>query len=113
MCNKQKIKQTDFKNFCGPGFISLATIGGILMVVPWLAIQANLRLGRRRLWPFVLDWISYGELQLLCMAIKGAGVQRWKGCDEEVPFTDTDETGNAIGQTSMHSSPVTRLLDPE
>lgn len=91
LCNLQKIKQTAFENFRRPGFIALATVGAFLIIVPWVVIRLILWAGQRRGWLFVLEWISYGELQLLRMANEGAGVHGWQGCDEEVPFVDAGE----------------------
>lgn len=130
VCDMQKIKQTDFKNFRRPGFIALAAIGGFLIVVPWVIIKLVIGLGKRRQWLFVLEWISYSEQQLLRMANEGAGVQGWQGCDEDVPFIDADEIAHvdlgdvkhpqmghlstemdrAAGRESTNYSSTTRLL---
>lgn len=91
VCNMQKIKHTEFENFRRPGFIMLATVGGFLIVVPWTLLRVVIWLGRKRKWPFVAEWIAYGDLQLLRMANEGAGVHGWRGCDREVPFIFADE----------------------
>lgn len=130
VCNLQKIKHSEFENFRRPGLISLATIGGFLVLAPWLAIRLTIWLGRRKGWKFVLEWISYGELQLLRMANEGAGVQGWQGCDEEVPFVDAEEIAHidlnnlkhprmihapstemgAADQASIYAASTTRLI---
>ncbi|KAH6982631.1 hypothetical protein EDB80DRAFT_251000 [Ilyonectria destructans] len=86
ICSSQKIHNTEFKNFHRLGFITLAVIGGLLILLPTLVTK--LLMSRLRHRDDSLAWATYGQLQLQRMATSGAGVQGWKGCDHDVPFLD-------------------------
>lgn len=91
ICHSQKIKSGGFKNFHRAGFIALASVGGLMIMVPWLLIKCAVFWGRRRKKAFALEWISYGQLQLLRMANEGAGVEGWQKCDSEIPYLPLDQ----------------------
>ncbi|KAF7549126.1 hypothetical protein G7Z17_g6619 [Cylindrodendrum hubeiense] len=86
ICRSQKIQNNQFKNFYRAGFISLALIGGLMIIAPWLIIKCVVFWGRGKS-PFVLEWISYGHLQLLRMANEEVEVRGWTKCNSEVPFS--------------------------
>jgi hypothetical protein len=115
LCGSQMIKHTEFENFRRSGFISLAALGGFLVLTPWVINKVLVRSGRRWQWPFVLEWISYGHMQLLRMANEGAGVEGWKGCDEKIPSIEANRIayidlgiGVGVGMTG-HSPPHPRM----
>lgn len=109
LCGSQMIKHTEFENFRRSGFISLAVIGGILIIAPWVIIKIVVRCGRRQ-WPSILEWNLYGHMQLLRMAIQGIKIEGWKDCDKKVPFLGADKTahvdlGTRAGAGSTGHSP--------
>ncbi|KAH7144499.1 hypothetical protein B0J13DRAFT_502588 [Dactylonectria estremocensis] len=87
ICHWQKIKDNEFKNFYRAGFVSLAVIGGLMIIAPWFLIKLVVFWGRRKKNAFVLEWISYGNLQLLRMANEEAGVGGWDKYDDEIPLS--------------------------
>lgn len=97
LCGSQLIKHTEFENFRRSGFISLAVLGGFLIFFPWVFLKVITHWGRRRHWESILEWISYGEMQLLRMANEGAGVEDWEGFDEEVPLNRGSEIARVVG----------------
>ncbi|KPM41871.1 hypothetical protein AK830_g4727 [Neonectria ditissima] len=84
ICSTQKIHDTQFKNFHRTGFVVLAAVGGLLIVVP--ALVTSFMGWRWKQREDMLAWTSYGQLQLQRMAAEGAGVNGWQGFDDEVPF---------------------------
>lgn len=88
VCGAQKIHDGEYKNFHRGGFVALAVIGATLIVLPLVLIWGVMFWGRHWDRRFVLEWASYGNLQLLRMAHEGAGVDGWKGAGREVPWAE-------------------------
>ncbi|KAK7417864.1 hypothetical protein QQX98_004339 [Neonectria punicea] len=86
ICSNQKIHDTEFKNFHRTGFIVLAAVGTLLVIVP--AAVTSFMSWRWRQREDMLSWTSYGQLQLQRMAAEGVGIQGWKGFDDDVPFLE-------------------------
>jgi hypothetical protein len=103
VCGSQLIKHPDFKNYRRSFFISLAAIGGFLVLAPWVFFKLVNIFGRRRRSEAIMEWISYGDLQLLRMANEGAGVEGWEGCDDETPFSKAVEVARIV---HLSSSPA-------
>jgi hypothetical protein len=108
LCDAQMIKHPEFENFRRSGFISLAVLGSFFIFFPWIFLKVTVLLGRRQGWESVLEWISYGEMQLLRMANEGAGVEGWEGCDEEVPFNEATEVARVVdlGPVVVGDAPI-------
>lgn len=86
VCSSQKIHSLEFKNLHKVGFIALAVLGGLSIILPSLVLRTML--WWRKWQDDVLMWKSYGQLQLQRMAAEGAGVQGWKRGIEDVPLLD-------------------------
>lgn len=86
VCSSQKIHSPEFKNLHKAGFIALAVLGGLSIILPSLVLRTMIWWRKRQ--DDVLTWKSYGHLQLQRMAAEGAGVQGWKRGNEDVPLLD-------------------------
>ncbi|KAL6364448.1 hypothetical protein LRP88_01849 [Fusarium phalaenopsidis] len=86
VCSSQKIHSLEFKNLHKAGFIALAVVGGLSIILPSLVLRTLIWWRKRQ--DDVLTWKSYGQLQLQRMAAEGAGVQGWKRGNENVPLLD-------------------------
>ncbi|RSL82415.1 hypothetical protein CEP51_005160 [Fusarium floridanum] len=84
VCTSQKIHSLEFKNLHKAGFIALAVLGGLSIILPSLVLRTMIWWRKRQ--PEVLTWTSYGLLQFLRMAVEGAGIQGWERVDEDVPL---------------------------
>ncbi|KAM0430048.1 hypothetical protein ACHAPT_006054 [Fusarium lateritium] len=86
LCASQKVHSLEFKNLHRAGFISLAVLGSLSIILPSLVLRIVICWRKRK--EDVLTWTSYGQLQLQRMAAEGAGVQGWKRGNEDVPLLD-------------------------
>ncbi|KPM39885.1 hypothetical protein AK830_g6665 [Neonectria ditissima] len=101
ICHSQKIKSGGFKNFHRAGFVALATVGGLMIVVPWLFMKFAVHWGGRRKNALALEWISYGQLQMLRMASEGVGVEGWRNCDGEIPYLPLEQSIASVDAEMM------------
>ncbi|KAI9148290.1 hypothetical protein HJFPF1_12118 [Paramyrothecium foliicola] len=84
VCSSQKIFNLEFKNLHRAGFITLAVLGGLCIIVP--SLVTRFIIWRWKNSREVLSWIAYGQLQLQRMAAEGAGVPGWVNAGEDVPI---------------------------
>ncbi|CAM1507698.1 Fc.00g045460.m01.CDS01 [Cosmosporella sp. VM-42] len=112
ICNSQKIHNNSFKNFHRAGFIALAAIGGLLVFMPYIFIKSALAWGHRYKKAFVLEWVSYGQLQMLRMANEGINIEGWQDCGGEIPSLAGKNIGSVDASLTMHGKPHPRLRQP-
>ncbi|RSL66522.1 hypothetical protein CEP54_003749 [Fusarium duplospermum] len=86
VCTSQKIHSLEFKNLHKAGFIALAVLGSLSIILPSLVLRMMIWWRKRQ--GDVLTWISYGLLQFQRMAAEGAGVKGWMRVDQDVPLLD-------------------------
>ncbi|KAH7000231.1 hypothetical protein EDB80DRAFT_106597 [Ilyonectria destructans] len=114
ICNSQKIQNNGFKNFYRTGFISLAVIGVLMIIAPWILIKCVVFWGRRGKNAFALEWISYGHMQLLRMANEGVKVEDWEGCDSDIPLLPLERNIATLEiKTSTNGKPHPKLREPQ
>ncbi|KAI8712647.1 hypothetical protein NCS52_01363300 [Fusarium sp. LHS14.1] len=108
VCSSQKIHSLEFKNLHKAGFIALAVLGGLAIILPSLVLRTMIwwRKGQDD----VLTWKSYGQLQLQRMAAEGAGVQGWKKGNEDVPLLDPHDQSS--GDVDVRNVGVDGLPHP-
>ncbi|KAH7140185.1 hypothetical protein B0J13DRAFT_596510 [Dactylonectria estremocensis] len=113
ICSSQKIHNTEFKNFHRVGFIMLIVIGALIIIFP--ALLTKFILSRLRRADDAAAWKAYGQLQLQRMATEGAGVQGWKGYEDEVPVLDPpNRPAGDIGVSTVGAGlPHTVWVGPE